>query len=76
MILQFVAHIAVIKLSKWIITQIAEVCSDKPPPKVAEFYNLDVSQHVSVSQKLPNSEELSRTISRSMSYVSSIEDLS
>lgn len=41
MILQFAAHVAVIKLTKWIVTQITEICSSKPPPKVAEFYNLD-----------------------------------
>lgn len=68
MVLQFAAHIAVIKLSKWIICQIAEVCSDKPPKKVQEFYNLE-------SQKLQNSTGVdSTTISRSTSYVSSIHD--
>ncbi|KAJ6636643.1 Mitochondrial outer membrane protein SLC25A46 [Pseudolycoriella hygida] len=41
MILQFVAHVAVIKLTKWIVTQITEICSSKPPQKVAEFYNLE-----------------------------------
>lgn len=41
MILQFAAHVAVIKLTKWIVTQITEICSSKPPQKVTEFYNLD-----------------------------------
>lgn len=60
MILQFVAHVAVIKLTKWIVTQITEVCSSKPPPKVAEFYNLDTTR---------NSVE-SATLSRSISSLS------
>lgn len=45
MILQFVAHVAVIKITKWIVTQITDVCSDKPPAKIAEFYNLDTSRN-------------------------------
>lgn len=64
MILQFAAHLAVIKISKWIINQISEICSDKPPPKVADFYNLEpasISNHQS-------------TVSRSLSYVSSLND--
>jgi solute carrier family 25, member 46 len=65
MILQFAAHLAVIKLSKWIINQIAEICSEKPPPKVTEFYNLEPA---SISQHHGS------TISRSLSYVSSIND--
>lgn len=65
MILQFAAHLAVIKLSKWIINQISEICSEKAPPKVTEFYNLD---QTSVSQNHAS------TISRSLSYVSSIND--
>lgn len=41
-LLQFAAHLAVIKLSKWIICQISEVCSDsKAPKQVTEFYNLE-----------------------------------
>jgi solute carrier family 25 protein 46 len=67
MLLQFTAHIAVIKLSKWIITQIAELSSDKPPKKVQEFYNLEPAN---LSQQQPNS----ATISRSTSYVSSLQD--
>lgn len=65
MILQFAAHLAVIKLSKWIINQIAEICSEKAPTKVTEFYNLE---QASISQQQGS------TISRSLSYVSSIHD--
>lgn len=60
MILQFVAHVAVIKLTKWIVTQISEVCSNKPPPNVSEFYNLETR----------NSVDTAPTISRSMSSLS------
>ncbi|CAG9808379.1 unnamed protein product [Chironomus riparius] len=65
MMLQFAAHLAVIKLSKWIINQISEICSEKAPTKVAEFYNLE---QASISQQHGS------TISRSLSYVSSIHD--
>lgn len=68
MILQFAAHLAVIKLSKWIINQISEICSDKAPPKVAEFYNLEPAT-LSLSQQ-----QGSVTVSRSLSYVSSLND--
>lgn len=37
MVLQFAAHVAVIKLGKWFITQISELMSSKPPAKVVEF---------------------------------------
>jgi solute carrier family 25 protein 46 len=63
--LQFAAHLAVIKLSKWIINQISEICSERPPTKVTEFYNLE---QASISQQQGS------TISRSLSYVSSIHD--
>lgn len=67
MVLQFAAHLAVIKLSKWIINQIAEICSEKAPPKVTEFYNLD---QASLSQAHQAS-----SLSRSLSYdLSSIKD--
>lgn len=65
MMLQFAAHLLVIKLSKWIINQIAEICSEKAPTKVTEFYNLE---QASLSQPQGS------TISRSLSYVSSIHD--
>jgi solute carrier family 25 protein 46 len=68
MILQFAAHLAVIKLSKWIIGQISEICSDKAPPKVTEFYNLEPAT-ISLSQP-----QGSVTVSRSLSYVSSLND--
>lgn len=43
MVLQFAAHYAVIKITKWIVTQVMEVVANKPPPKVTEFYNLNSS---------------------------------
>ncbi|KAI8114788.1 Solute carrier family 25 member 46 [Lucilia cuprina] len=43
-ILQFAAHIAVIKLTKWVVNQITEVISNRPPPKVVQYYNLDRGQ--------------------------------
>lgn len=64
MILQFAAHIAVVKLGKWLITQITEVVSNKPPPRVAEYYNLD---------HLKNSHG-STTVSQSISGVSSFSE--
>lgn len=67
MILQFAAHLAVIKISKWIINQISEICSDKAPPKVADFYNLEPAT-------LSLSQQQGSTVSRSLSYVSSIND--
>lgn len=42
-ILQFAAHVAVIKLTKWIVTQIVEIVNNKPSTKTTEFYNLDSS---------------------------------
>lgn len=67
LILQFAAHVAVIKLSKWIIGQITEIVSNKPPPRVAQYYNLD---HLRNSATVGGS----NTISRSISGVSSISD--
>lgn len=43
MVLQFVAHYAVIRLTKWVVTQVIDIVANKPPPKVAEFYNMDAS---------------------------------
>lgn len=67
MILQFAAHVAVIKLTKWIVTQVIEVvAANKPPAKVQEFYNLDVS-----TRSTPNTEPAeSNTISHSISSLS------
>lgn len=59
MCLQFAAHIALIKITKWLVVQITEICSSKPPPKVAEFYQLDSRNSVE-----------STTISKSMSSLS------
>ncbi|XP_037935309.1 solute carrier family 25 member 46 isoform X2 [Teleopsis dalmanni] len=40
-ILQFAAHIAVIKLTKWVVNQITEIVSNRPPQRVIQYYNLD-----------------------------------
>ncbi|XP_026837983.1 solute carrier family 25 member 46 isoform X2 [Drosophila erecta] len=41
MILQFAAHVAVIKLTKWVVNQIVEVISNRPPQLIVKYYNLD-----------------------------------
>eukprot|EP00099_Drosophila_melanogaster_P017175 NP_573096.1 uncharacterized protein Dmel_CG8931 [Drosophila melanogaster] len=41
MILQFAAHVAVIKLTKWVVNQIVEVISNRPPQRIVNYYNLD-----------------------------------
>ncbi|XP_033238900.1 solute carrier family 25 member 46-like isoform X2 [Drosophila pseudoobscura] len=41
MILQFSVHIAVIKMAQWIVTKITEVISNRPPPCIVQYYNLD-----------------------------------
>ncbi|ETN65075.1 hypothetical protein AND_003165 [Anopheles darlingi] len=64
MVLQCAAHVAVIKLGKWFITQISELLSSKPPAKVVEFYKLD-------GNKTPAG---SATMSRSISGISSLSD--
>lgn len=61
MILQFAAHVALIKLTKWIVTQVVEIVTNKPPPKVQEFYNLETSTNVVSS--MPGSNTISRSIS-------------
>lgn len=64
MILQFAAHVAVIKLTKWIVTQVIEVvAANKPPAKVQEFYNLDVSTRSTPNTELPESNTISQSIS-------------
>lgn len=64
MVLQFAAHIALIKLTKWIVTQVVEIVMNKPPPKLQEFYNLESTTNV------VNSSPGSNTISRSVSSLS------
>lgn len=68
MILQFVAHVAVIKLTKWIVTQVVEIITSKPPAKVTEFYNMEAAS----VRSTPNAETPgeSNTISRSISSLS------
>lgn len=71
MVLQFAAHFAVIKLTKWVVTQVMEVVANKPPAKVAEFYNLDSSVRSSpVDAGADLNEAKSNTISESISSLS------
>lgn len=71
MVLQFAAHYAVIRLTKWIVTQVIEVVANKPPAKVTEFYNLNSSV---VSSPIDDGNETndmeSNTISKSISSLS------
>ncbi|XP_017474828.1 PREDICTED: solute carrier family 25 member 46-like isoform X1 [Rhagoletis zephyria] len=60
-VLQFAAHIAVIKLTKWVVTQITEVVSSRPPQKVMQYYNLDrglASNSTTISPSLSSNSEL------------------
>ncbi|XP_053948028.1 mitochondrial outer membrane protein SLC25A46-like isoform X2 [Anastrepha ludens] len=60
-VLQFAAHIAVIKLTKWVVTQISEVVSCRPPQKVMQYYNLDrglISNSTTISPSLSSNSEL------------------
>lgn len=71
MVLQFAAHYAVIKLTKWIVTQVMEVVVNKPPAKVTEFYNLNSSIRSSPIDGGNETAELeSNTISKSISSLS------
>lgn len=69
MILQFAAHYAVIRLTKWIATQVIDIVANKPPNKVAEFYNLDVSPQSTPPHENNDdaNEPASNTISKSVS---------
>lgn len=71
MVLQFAAHYAVIRLTKWIVTQVMDIVANKPPPKVAEFYNLNSSIKSSpVEGDMETDEVESNTISKSISSLS------
>lgn len=76
MILQFAAHYAVIRLTKWIVTEIMDIVANKPPPKVAEFYNLNASIRSSpledgaATASADNDDFESNTISKSISSLS------
>lgn len=72
MILQFAAHLAVIKISKWIINQVVEICSEKAPQKVTEFYNIESAGIINNSHSQQHGG--TSTVSRSLSYVSSLND--
>ena len=41
MLLQFAAHIAVIKVTQWVVSQICELISNRPTTKIIQYYNLD-----------------------------------
>lgn len=71
MVLQFAAHIAVIKLTKWIVTQVMDMVANKPPAKVTEFYNLETSLKSSPAEGDDFTREAeSNTISKSISSLS------
>lgn len=58
-VLQFAAHIAVIRLTKWIVTQITELMCSRPSSKIAQYYNIDpsnVSNATSISPSLTTSD--------------------
>lgn len=55
MILQFGAHLALIKITKWMVIQISEICSSKPSQKVADFYQLESRNSVDDSTTLSKS---------------------
>ena len=60
-VLQFAAHIAVIKLTKWVINQITEIISNRPPPKVVQYYNLDrglTSNSTTISPSISSGSEM------------------
>lgn len=69
MVLQFVAHYAVIRLTKWIATQVIDIVANKPAPKVADFYNIDAtiqttpSDTAVVDTNLPESNTISKSVS-------------
>lgn len=72
MVLQFAAHYAVIRLTKWIVTQVMDIVANKPPPKVTQFYNLNSSIQTSpVDGDSNETDEIeSNTISKSVSSLS------
>lgn len=65
-ILQFAAHVVVLKTAQWVLRQIVEIYSSKPPPKVAEAYNL----------KFRDTSAASTTLSRSLSSLNGGESYS
>ncbi|XP_055843399.1 mitochondrial outer membrane protein SLC25A46-like [Episyrphus balteatus] len=64
-VLQFAAHIAVIKITKWVVGQITEVISSKPPAKVVQYYNLDraaASSSTTISRSLSSSSNIAGSV--------------
>lgn len=54
-ILQFAAHVVVLKAAQWILRQVVEIYSSRPPPRVAEAYNLKVREASAASTTLSRS---------------------
>lgn len=48
-ILQFAAHLVVLKTAQWILGQVVEIYSSRPPPRVAEAYNLNIASPASTT---------------------------
>ncbi|EDW06129.1 solute carrier family 25 member 46 [Drosophila mojavensis] len=63
-VLQFAAHVAVIKLTKWVVCKITECISNRPPARIVQYYNLDRASAVLVGGNNSNN---STTISPSIS---------
>lgn len=66
-ILQFAAHLVVLKAAQWILRQVVEIYSSKPPPRIAEAYNLKIN---------PTTSAASTTLSRSLSSLNGQESYS
>lgn len=54
-ILQFAAHLVVLKAAQWILGQVVEIYSSRPPPRVAEAYNLNIREPSGASTTLTRS---------------------
>lgn len=65
-ILQFAAHVVVLKAAQWILRQVVEIYSSRPPPRIAEAYNL----------KVQDPSAASTTLSRSLSSLNGQESYS
>lgn len=67
-ILQFAAHVVVLKAAQWILQQVVEIYSSRPPPRVAEAYNLKIGAR--------DASAASTTLSRSLSSLNGQESYS
>lgn len=71
MVLQFASHIAVIKITKWIFTQITEVFTNKPSKDVKDYYQgFEGYQQDVDKQSITSPTVGSITFSRSLSNIS------